>query len=627
MALPILAGVAGASTLAAYLNAKFHLAHDYKNARGGLTPPQDVIEFIGDRVARKRLLNYHVFEDHALRNFPDQTFLMFEGKSWTYKEFFVCITRVGNWLMNDLGIKVDEVVAINGGNSPEYLMLWFGLDAIGAVPSFVNWQLTGAGLVHCAKLCDSRYLITDTDVKDNVEPCRKELEDLSIKIEYYDPSSIASLCNTTSIPSSRHESINIGSIRSMMYTSGTTGLPKAVVMGTSRELLLGYQIAGYLNLKPGDRLYTCMPLYHGAAHGLCTVPCVFAGATIVLSRKFSHKTFWPEVAASEANIIQYVGELCRYLLNGPKNPYERKHKVQMAWGNGMRPDVWEPFRERFNIPVINELYAATDGMGTTFNANAGPFTAHAVGLRGLLWNWRFNDLEVRVKMDVDTEDIMRDEKGFAIRCGVNEPGQVLHRITPERLPNTPSYFKNEEATEKRRIYNVFEKGDMWFKSGDMMRQDKDGRVFFVDRLGDTFRWKSENVSTNEVADMMGKYPQIAETNVYGVSVPGYDGRAGAASIVMADGVTESSFNFQGLAAHARAVLPGYAVPLFLRVTPALEYTGTLKIQKGRLKREGIDPDLRTGEDKMYWLPPTSDQYLPFTRKDWEGIKSKSVRLT
>lgn len=160
-----------------------------------------------------------------------------------------------------------------------------------------------------------------------------------------------------------------------------------------------------------------------------------------------------------------------------------------------------------------------------------------------------------------------------------------------------------------------------------MRQDADGRVFFVDRLGDTFRWKSENVSTNEVADMIGKFPQIAETNAYGVLVPGYDGRAGAASIVLADGVNESAFDFQALAKHARATLPSYAVPLFLRVTPALEYTGTLKIQKGRLKKEGIDPDKITGEDRMYWLPLNSDRYLPFQRKDWEAIKDKSVRLT
>lgn len=167
----------------------------------------------------------------------------------------------------------------------------------------------------------------------------------------------------------------------------------------------------------------------------------------------------------------------------------------------------------------------------------------------------------------------------------------------------------------------------YFTSGDMMRQDSDGRVFFVDRLGDTFRWKSENVSTNEVADMIGKFPQIAETNAYGVLVPGYDGRAGAASIVMADGVTEATFDFSALARHAKAVLPSYAVPLFLRVTPALEYTGTLKIQKGRLKKEGVDPDKITGEDKLYWLPPGSDRYLPFAKKDWEAILEKRVRLT
>jgi len=293
----------------------------------------------------------------------------------------------------------------------------------------------------------------------------------------------------------------------------------------------------------------------------------------------------------------------------------------------MRPDVWEPFRERFNIPVIHELYASTDGLGASFNRNKGPFTSGTIGLRGLLWNWRNGSNEVRVKMDVDTEDIMRDENGFAIRCRENEPGQVLHRLTPEALAGVPHYYNNDQATAKRNISNVFEKGDLWFKSGDMMRQDHDGRVFFVDRLGDTFRWKSENVSTNEVSDVIGTYPQIAETNVYGVSIPGYDGRVGTASVVMVDGVTESTFDFQALAAHARAALPGYAVPLFLRLTPALEYTGTLKIQKGRLKQEGVNPDLVTGEDRIYWLKPGVDRYLPFERKDWEGIKDKSVRLT
>lgn len=224
--------------------------------------------------------------------------------------------------------------------------------------------------------------------------------------------------------------------------------------------MTGYSAAKHLKLTPEDTMFTCMPLYHGAAHALCATPVIHAGATIALGRRFSHKTFWPQVAASEANIIQYVGELCRYLLNGPKNPYERAHKVQMAWGNGMRPDVWEPFRQRFNIPIIHELYAATDGLGFMFNSNAGPFTANCIGLRGLIWKFLMGNQQVMVKMDIDTEEIMRDKNGFAIRCDVNEPGQVLHRLTPETLATAPKYYNNDKATENRRIRDVFKKGDL-----------------------------------------------------------------------------------------------------------------------------------------------------------------------
>ncbi|KAF2003210.1 long-chain fatty acid transporter-like protein [Amniculicola lignicola CBS 123094] len=626
MALPILASLAGTTALAAYLNAKHHIAHDLRSGRGGLTPAQEDLEWLASRAARKRLGISHVLQEQAERQ-PSHPFLIFEGRVWTYLEFYERVVRVGNWLMKEVGVKAGEVVAIDGGNSAEYLMFWLGLDAVGAVISFVNWNLTGVGLVHCVKLCDSRFLITDEGVRYNVEPCRPELEEMGVKILYFNPASLATLSDDTPIPGDRWDNIPPESVRCLIYTSGTTGLPKGVNIGTARETLTGYKVAPYLGLKPHDRMYTCMPLYHGAAHGLCVTPSLHAGSTVVLGRKFSHKTFWPEVAKSGATHIQYVGELCRYLLNGPPNEYERKHCVKVAWGNGMRPDVWEPFRERFGIPIINELYAATDGLGATFNRNAGPFTAHTIGLRGALWHWRHGNDEVRVRMDVDTEDIMRDERGFAVRCKTGEPGQVLHRLSEETLASAPAYYNNTEATVGRRITDVFEKGDIWFKSGDMMKVDYHGRVSFVDRLGDTFRWKSENVSTNEVADMMGKFSQIAETNVYGVSIPGYDGRAGAASIVMADGVTESTLDLQALATHARAVLPSYAVPLFLRLTPALEYTGTLKVQKGRLKQEGVDPDRVTGSDTLYWLPPGSARYVPLERKDWKAIVDGSVRLT
>jgi acyl-CoA synthetase (AMP-forming)/AMP-acid ligase II len=232
-------------------------------------------------------------------------------------------------------------------------------------------------------------------------------------------------------------------------------------MLTGRDLNTGRSVAQYLNLKPGDRMYTALPLYHGAGHGLCVTPSIHAGSAVILSRKFSHKTFWPEVHASDANIIQYVGELCRYLVNAPPHPLERKHKAHMAWGNGMRPDVWEAFRQRFNIPVINELYAATDGLGSSFNYNQGEFGRNAIGLRGIIWHMRNAKNEVRVKMHVATEQILRDKNGFAMKVDVNEPGEVLHKMDPEMAKAAfAGYYKNKDASNKRWIRDVFEKGDL-----------------------------------------------------------------------------------------------------------------------------------------------------------------------
>ena len=351
---------------------------------------------------------------------------------------------------------------------------------------------------------------------------------------------------------------------------------------------------------------------------------------MTLGRKFSHKTFWPEASASQANILQYVGELARYLVNGPPHPLERKHRFKVAWGNGMRPDVWEKFRQRFNIPIINELYAATDGLGATFNRNQGTFGRNAIGVRGFLWNWKMGDKEVRARIDPDTEDLVRDARGRVVRAAVNEPGEVIHRVDPSMVLQTfKGYYKNEAATEKRWMRDVFEPGDLWFRSSDVMRQDADGRVFFVDRLGDTFRWKSENVSTNEVADVVGSFEQIAEASEYGVAVPHADGRCGCAMIVLREGVDVDRLDCAGLGKHVLDRLPRYAVPIFLRVAPQLSYTGTFKIQKGQAKREGVDLNLieQSGaKDNVYWLPPNSNSYTPYAQKDWEALQSGEVKL-
>jgi acyl-CoA synthetase (AMP-forming)/AMP-acid ligase II len=576
------------------------------------------------------MLTYHVIEDQANGENANNTFLIFEGKEWTYRQFYDILQRVGNWLMNDLNIQKNEVVALDGGNSPEYLMIWFGLDAIGAVPAFINCNLTSNPLVHCVKTANSRYLISDRDVTHLVRPCEAELEALDVKCIYYSPSSIEALSDTTPTPESRRIQLDPLSLRSLIYTSGTTGLPKAVIMWTIREMATGRDVSQYLRLKPNkSRMYTCMPLYHGAAHALCVTASIHAGSTVVLSRKFSHSRFWPEVHASKATIIQYVGELCRYLVNAKPHPLERSHSVKMAWGNGMRPDVWEVFRERFNIPVINELYAATDGMGKSFNFNKGPFGANAIGKRGLLWSFWNEDAEIRVKIDVVTEEMYRDPvTGFAQKCKLGEPGEVLHRLDPA-APNAAfqGYYKNPGAGDKRMIRDVFKKGDLYFRSGDMQRQDADGCVYFVDRLGDTFRWKSENVSTNEVSDVVGKHPQIAETNVYGVSVPHSDGRAGCAAVVLADGVTVENVDWKGLAEYLTGTLPRYAVPIFIRVLKSLEYTGTMKLLKGRYKEEGVDPEKiqKTG-DVVFWLPMGGKEYARFEKKEWDSLWAKRLRL-
>ncbi|KAH7032351.1 fatty acid transporter [Macrophomina phaseolina] len=630
-ALPFAAAAAGAASVAAYLNAKFHLAHDLRNE---LTLPIAMV-YAAVRLRKNRLLSYHILEEQAERQ-PDHPWLVYDAaggperrRDWTYAQFLSDVRKAANWLKDHLGVKVGEVVALDGPNTPEYMIFWFALDALGAVPSFINCNLTSKALIHCVTLCECRYLLCDTETKPLVEPDEDELKTSGVRTIYYSPTLLTTLTDDTPIPASLTSTIKPTDLRSLIYTSGTTGLPKATQISTIRDLVFSYNVVRALSLTPSTRMYTCMPLYHIAAHTLCTFSVLHAGGTVVLGKRFSHASFWPEVVAGEATVIQYVGELCRYLMNAPPGPLDRAHRVKMAWGNGMRPDIWEGFRERFGIETIAELYGATDGLTSGINLNKGDFTRFAVALRGGLWRLKNRNLAAIVKVDKESGDeILRGKDGWAIKCADGEPGELLTRMD-RRQPNDgfAGYYRNASAGNKRKVENVFEEGDLWFRSGDMLRLDSEGRLYFVDRMGDTFRWKAENVSTTEVSDVIGAHPHVAEANVYGIAVPHTEGRCGGAAITFANGVTEESFDFEGLARHAIKSLPRYAVPIFLRITPKIDYTGTLKMQKVRLRDEGMNVELvEKSGDRLYWLPTGGDRYVPFTVEDYRKIQDAKLKL-
>ncbi|KAI0172552.1 fatty acid transporter [Hypoxylon sp. FL1284] len=634
------AGAVGGAAFAAYLNARFHIRRDLaagsNKARTALLTMHMAKQFQSGKTHL-----YNAVEDRANGPMGHLTFLVFEGRELTCMEFYKALQPVGNWLL-DLGVEKGDMVALDGGNSVEYLLLWFALEAIGATVAFINCNLTGKALVHCVKLSGARHLLADSDVRQLVSPVEDELVSAGAQTIYYDTEFFNTFTKKEPLPASRRTGAKPTDVVSLIYTSGTTGMPKGTIITRARYMML--QLAGSLpGVVPGDRLYTCLPLYHASGQALGVLPCLATGTTVVVSRKFSHKTFWPEVHASKATIIQYVGELCRYLLNAPPSPLDRGHSVRIAWGNGMRPDVWEPFRQRFGIEVIHEFYAATDGMGGILtNFNRGDFSRGAIAIRGPVWHALNSNDEARVAIDPDTQEILRGKNGFAICCKANEPGETIHRMDPANPEmGTPAYFNNAQAAEKRRVSDVFAKGDLWFRSGDVMRLDSDGRLYFVDRLGDTFRWRSENVSTNEVGDVVGQFPQVLEANVYGVLVPNADGRAGCAAVVVAEDASAKAedaagrgLDLRGLAEHCLVRLPRYAVPLFLRVVRQLEYTATMKLQKGRLRAEGVDLDAiekaakEKGEpaDAVYWLPPGENAYVRFKSEDWTMLKSGKVSL-
>jgi fatty-acyl-CoA synthase len=373
-----------------------------------------------------------------------------------------------------------------------------------------------------------------------------------------------------------------------------------------------HSFAAAMRSTQRDRMYVVLPLYHSAG-GVCAIGSTLTvGGSVIIRRKFSATQFWDDCKKYRATQFQYIGELCRYLLNSPPHPLERKHHLRVVMGNGLRPEIWPAFRARFKIPRIIEFYGATEGNVSLVNFDG------KVGSVGRIPSYLRSMIQTRlVLFDIEHEQPVRNDKGFCMECKPDEVGEAIGKIDQER--GRFEGYSKETDTEKKILRDVFEKGDAWFRTGDLLRQDAQGYYYFVDRIGDTFRWKGENVATSEVAEAISVFPGIKEANVYGVKVPSADGRAGMAALVTSGPIDLTAFK-----THLEKNLPAYARPIFLRMQGEIEITGTFKHRKIELVKDGFDP--RAVKDPLHFLDPVDGQYVALTPELYDRLMAGEIRL-
>ncbi|EXJ74648.1 uncharacterized protein A1O5_01341 [Cladophialophora psammophila CBS 110553] len=617
----ILVGAAATGLLGMYFNAKTQLSEDLRL----LSATNKVSRAMANAEKLGKMSLFHVLEDNVRRT-PSAPFLFYaeNGHSETYQETYHNVCRMASFFVSK-GVQSRDIVAVAYTNKPAFIHIWLSLNALGAVPAFVNYNLSGDPLLHCLKVSKASLFIVDDDLVHNVYPSKNKIDEMGFDTVFFDDRQLEAIGRLESKrPDCDNLKNNFATTSCIFYTSGTTGFPKPAPFALWRWYGAGIATGTYLKMTPRDRFYTCMPLYHGTGSS-CFIMCIFQGACFCLGHKFSVSRFWDEVRRSKATFINYVGETLRYLMTAPPSPKDRDHLVHTAYGNGLRPDVWEAFRDRFGIANILEFYGASEAMATMLNYNRGSLGVGSIGRYGLLQRFLTRKDLLAIRVDNATEQEIRNPKtGFCEVVGTDEPGELLMRIPDPIL--FAGYYNNPAASKKKTIENVLKKGDLYFRSGDLMRYDSDGWWYFVDRLGDTFRWRSENVSTTEVAGALSLYPAVADVAVYGVSLPRHDGRAGCAAIVTQ---TDTGLDMAALACFAKHSLPKYAVPLFLRLMEELPKTENNKPVKVQLKKEGVEPGKVNQLHTIYWLKggvTAGNEYVRFTEADWKDLESGIVKL-
>lgn len=561
-----------------------------------------------------------------VKKYPQKTALYFEEEKWSFQQLDDYANRVANYFRGQ-GYKKGDTIALILENRPEYVGIWMGLGKMGIVTALINTNLTNDPMVHSLNAAKVKGIIYGSDYAKAVNDITGKL---SPTISLYELNFGAGGDNpggTRAVPLRRSldeasdapppaPAVPIHNRDPLLYiyTSGTTGLPKAAVISNQRYYFMVASLYFMTALKIDDIVYNALPLYHSAGGVVGVGQAVLRGVSVVLRKKFSASNFWKDCATYNCTAAQYIGEICRYLLAVPESQMV-KHNVQKMLGNGLKPQIWQKFCNRFNIKEIYEFYGATEGNSNLINLD------NTSGAVGFVPRYASFLIPVQlIKCDEITGEPIKDNQGFCIPCKIEEPGILIGKINPKKLLNQFTGYADKEESAKKVMHNVFKQGDIYFNSGDILVQDELGYFYFKDRTGDTFRWKGENVATSEVEAVISNVLQLADAVVYGVQIPGTDGRAGMAAIVDPN----KNLDLSALAAGVRTNLPSYAQPLFLRVLNEVSMTGTFKLKKRHLQEDGFD--IHRIKDDLYFYDAKLRAYIKMTEQIWNDIMSGQIRL-
>ncbi|HLH51224.1 MAG TPA: long-chain-acyl-CoA synthetase [Roseiarcus sp.] len=548
--------------------------------------------------------------------------LLSDRETFSFAALADRMNRYSRWALGQ-GIAAGDAVCLLMPNRPDYVAIWLGVTQIGGVVALLNANLSGAALAHCVDAAAPRHIIVAAELAQGFAEAAPHLKTMP-RVWLHGDADLAgsrleeAIQRLDGAPLSRSErrSVTLADRALLIYTSGTTGLPKAANVSHHRIMTWSCWFAAILGVEPADRMYDCLPLYHSVGGVVAIGSALVNGGSVFVAERFSARQFWDDVARWDCTLFQYIGELCRYLLAAPPHPAEKAHRLRAACGNGLSADVWVDFQNRFGVDRIVEFYAATEANFSLTNVEG------KVGAIGRLPGFLAARSRIAlVRFDVEKGEPARGADGFCIRAERGEAGEAIGKISSGAADLAGRFegYTNAAETEKKVLRNVFAPGDAWLRSGDLMRMDAEGFYYFVDRVGDTFRWKGENVSTLEVANALRACPGVADATVYGVAVPGAEGRAGMALIVGGDGL-----DLDRLRRFLAEALPPYARPLFLRIRPDIEVTATFKHQKQALMRDGFDPSRIA--DPLYVFDREKDAYIALDREVSAAIASGAMRL-